>query len=668
MNLSISKGNEQSTRCSIRTKFVFFILAITLYSTLPAQVMSYTRPSWWWGVGAGANFNFYRGSTQKLNSDITNPSSFNQSNGIGYFILPTVEYHKPDTRLGFILMAGYDNRRSLFKETIMPCNCPAEFSSRLAYLTVEPNLRYATFKSNFYLFGGPRLAFNMIKSFKYQVETNPDLPGEGGVYKTKGDLSDVNPMLVSMQVGAGYDLMLSSTQVKTQWVLSPFISFQPYLGQSPRSIETMTLSTLRAGAILKFGRGREVLGLVPSSIKPEVLFIVNSPKNIPVQRRVRESFPLRNYVFFTKGSSEIPERYILLTKDQVNGFKADQLDVTSPKSLSGHSYREMVVYYNILNILGDRMQKNPTSSIRLVGSSENGPDEGKAMAESIKRYLRDIFGIEESRITTSGRSKPEVPSEKPGGTKELDLLREGDQRVSIESNSPALLMEFQSGPDAPLKPVEIITLQEAPLDSYITFEVKGADEAYTSWSLEVKDDKGLVQYFGPYTQEKISIPGKIILGARPEGKYTFTMVGTTKDGITEKKEATANLVLWTPPQNEEGIRFSVIFEFNESKTNTIYQKYLSEVVTPKIPIGATVIIHGHTDIIGDEKNNEVLSMARADEVHRILKMSLEKAGRKDVSFEIYGFGEDTSVAHFDNKFPEERFYNRTVIIDIMPKK
>jgi hypothetical protein len=34
----------------------------------------------------------------------------------------------------------------------------------------------------------------------------------------------------------------------------------------------------------------------------------------------------------------------------------------------------------------------------------------------------------------------------------------GDRRVSIESNSD-LLMEFQSGPNAPLKPVQIIASQ-----------------------------------------------------------------------------------------------------------------------------------------------------------------------------------------------------------------
>jgi hypothetical protein len=42
--------------------------------------------------------------------------------------------------------------------------------------------------------------------------------------------------------------------------------------------------------------------------------------------------------------------------------------------------------------------------------------------------------------------------------------------------------------------------------------------------------------------------------------------------------------------------------------------------------------------------------------------------RKGVRFETYGFGEDISMSPFENNLAEERFYNRTVIIDIIPAK
>jgi hypothetical protein len=401
-------------------------------------------------------------------------------------------------------------------------------------------------------------------------------------------------------------------------------------------------------------------------VEPDVRFSVYAPENIPVDRRVRETFPLRNYIFFNIGSTEIPDRYVMLAKDQVKDFKESQLEVFTPKELSGRSDRQMVVYYNIMNILGDRMGKNPSSSITLVGSSEKGPGDGKEMAESVKQYLTGIFGIDASRISTEGRNKPKIPSEQPGGKLELELLRQGDRRVSVESASPPLLMEFQSGPDAPLKPVEFITLQEAPADSYVIFSVEGAREVLSSWSLEITDRNGAMQNFGPYTFETASLPGKSILGAIPAGDFNVTMVGLTKNGKTIKKEAPIHIVLWKPSDTREMLRFSVIFEFNDSRAITIYEKYLSEIVTPKIMKDGKVIIHGHTDVIGEEAHNMELSKERAAEVKGIIENALEKAGRTDVRFEVYGFGEDQVMEPFENRFPEERFYNRTVIIDIIP--
>jgi len=399
---------------------------------------------------------------------------------------------------------------------------------------------------------------------------------------------------------------------------------------------------------------------------PQFLFSVYAPVNIPVERRVREIFPLRNYVFFNLGSTEIPDRYVLIRKDQVKDFKEDQLELYPPKNLSGRSERQMIVYYNILNILGDRLRKNPAATVRLTGASMEGPDDGKAMAESVKKYLVDVFGIDPSRINTEGRVKPRIPSEQPGGTKELDLLREGDRRVSIWSTSPALLMEFQTGEDAPLKPVEIISMQTAPVESYVSFSVIGGKEAFSTWSLEIKDETGNIQNFGPYTNEKVSMPGKTILGSRPEGNYNVTMVGMTPGGISVRKDTTVHMVLWTPPKDQEMMRFSILYEFNDAKAITLYEKYLTDIVIPKIPKGGMVIISGHTDIIGEDAYNMKLSLERANDVKTILENGLSKTGRTDVRFSIYGFGEDEKLSPFENKFPEERFYNRTVIIDIIP--
>ncbi len=671
------KSNKESRQArfpfnlALKSLFLYILIAVGSLSLVHAQEVKYTNPSLWFGVAAGANFNFYQGTTQQLTTNFMAPAAFHDGMGIGIFVAPLIEYHRPDTKLGFMFQVGYDKRRGKFDQVMAPCNCPADLNTNLDYLSIEPSLRFAPFKSSFYLFAGPRFAINLNKNFIYQKSVNPDFPDVGSEPEMKGEFSEVNKILLSAQIGAGYDIELTSANKQLKTVLSPFISYHPYFGQDPRSIESWNITTVRAGIALKFGRGpaverpEEFVSILP--VMPEIRFAVTSPENIPTERKVRETFPLLNYVFFDQESTEISDRYVKLDKNQVGDFKEDQLEEFSPLKVSGRSNRQMTAYYNVLNILGDRMGRNPSSTITLVGTSEMGSKDGKILAESVKQYLVDIFGISGSRINIEVREKPKLPSEQPGGTLELALLREEDRRVTIESSSPALLMEFQSEPDARLKPIELITIQEPPLDSYVTFKVAEGNDALSSWLVEVKDDLGGIQSYGPYTQEEVSLPGKLLLGNRTEGKYKVTLVGQTFNGTKIKRDTTVHMKLWVPTKDKEGMRYSVIYEFNDSKAIKIYEKYLSEIVALKIPEGASVKIHGYTDIIGDDANNRVLSLARANDVKQIIDNSLAKAGRRDVKFEIHGFGEDQKLSQFDNEFPEERFYNRTVIIDILPK-
>ena len=139
-------------------------------------------------------------------------------------------------------------------------------------------------------------------------------------------------------------------------------------------------------------------------------------------------------------------------------------------------------------------------------------------------------------------------------------------------------------------------------------------------------------------------------------------------GKTVIKETKVHIVLWKAQLDEQGMRYSILYEFNKSKSIAMYHKYLTEIVVPKIPINGLVIIHGHSDIIGDSVYNQKLSLERSNDVRMIMEDALKVAGRSDVTFDVYGFGEDKDEMPYDNKYPEQRFYNRTVIIDIIPAK
>ena len=633
------------------------LMVLLACTTAKAQT---TQPTWWFGLSGAANFNFYDGTTQRLDNSLIVPSAFHKGNGVRPYGSVLVEY-RPGRIFGLMLNVGYDGRGAKLDGVIAACDCPATLKTDVSYVSVEPSVRLGFNSSNLYFFAGPRLAFGLENEYAYTQLRQPN---------SNGELSAMHKTILSGQIGAGYDIPVSSPTSSTAVSLSPFVSYHPYFGQEPRTIESLSISTVRAGVALKFGKRHKSAKAVMNDaaiIAPPVhgvTFAVRAPKAVPVKRQVSETLPLLNSVFFDEGSVEIPARYVLLTKDQASGFKENALQKEQSTSMTGRSAGQLNMYHNVLNVLGDRMRSNPGAVITLSGASAKGPEDGKMLAESVKQYLVLDFGISGSRITTQGRDKPQPPSEQRGGTKSLELLRAEDRRVDIESASPELLLEVGGGM---MKPVQYNATQVDPLDSHVIFSVDSARQVLKSWSIEVTDSKGVVQHYGPFTSDKESVPGKTILGDSPNGDYKVVLVGVRKDGTTIRKESTVHLVRQDDAVSK-GLRYSIVFDFDKAKTIASYQKFLTDVVSPLIANGSTVIIHGHTDITGDDDYNHKLSVNRAQQTQKIIEHALAGLGRTDVKFETFGFGEEPAQSPFENNLPEERFYNRTVIIDIIPLK
>jgi Outer membrane protein and related peptidoglycan-associated (lipo)proteins len=629
-------------------------------STLTAQEVQRTQPKFWIGFSGAANYNMYTGTTQKLNESLMAPSAFHDGSGFGGLGTILLEY-RPVPLIGFMLNLGYDNRGGAFDQVESPCNCPEDLKTGLSYATIQPSIRISPFGPDFYIFLGAAYNHNLNKSFTYTFDQD-----NGDMFNaTEGDFSNVRKNVFSTHVGVGYDIQLASADSRTQVALSPFISYHPYFGQKPRDVESWSLSTVRVGMAFKFGRGpvnkrpERVVAPVYNPILPiaqsDVKFDARAPLTNPVRRTINETFPLRNYIFFEEGSTAIPNRYVKLDKEKALQFDTESLRDAEFKDQSGRSGRQMNVYYNILNILGDRMRQNPAAQISLIGASAgNGAALGKEYAESVKRYLVEVFGIQSTRIATEGRDQPINPSESPGGVNFLPLLRAGDRRVEIVSKSVDLMT-----------PLQIIAVKDNPMDSRVLFTAKSEkQQPLKSWNVKLTDENGVTQNFGPYTGEQESVLGNTILGNRSNGTYNVVMSGQTSEGAEVKKETTLNLVRSPELTEEESLRYSILFDFDKSNTVATYEKFLTEVVAPRIDDNSKVIIHGHTDIIGSEQYNMKLSEQRAGETERILSKAVKSSGKNGVNFETHAFGMDTNKAPFENKLPEERVYNRTVIIDI----
>ncbi len=227
-----------------RQLFSYLLMLIGFTITSQAQEAQKLRPKFWYGVSTAANFNFYSGTTQRLNTTLRAPEAFHKGFGVAPYGSVLFEY-RPDGMLGLMLNLAYDGRGGSFKGVTAPCNCPASLNTKLSYITIEPSLRITPFSSDLYLFIGGAYSYNVDKSFTYTQRLKPD---------TKADFSNIATSVFSGQVGVGYEILLSSTINPNQVYLSPFISYHPYFGQAPRTTESWSLTTLRVGTALKFGR------------------------------------------------------------------------------------------------------------------------------------------------------------------------------------------------------------------------------------------------------------------------------------------------------------------------------------------------------------------------------------------------------------------------------
>ena len=642
-------------------------------------VQTYAAPKWIFGLGGGVNFNFYEGTIRNLSESSFNngpfiaPAAFHDGFGIKPYVAGIVEYRFNDM-WGLNMNFGYDARGGVWDEIMAPCDCPSELETNLSYFVFEPSLRFAPFRGGFHLFLGPRLSLALQQDFTYQREQQflPDL------WVHEAEFSEVNELLISMQIGAGYDIMLSKPERQTKWMLTPFVSFHPYFGQVPRDIDSWNITTVRAGLALKLGRGvpiplpeppvepEPIIEPEPEIVEPPVAFSIRPPV-LEKRRITNEMFPLRNYIFFEEGATSIPDRYILLSSAEAQQFSEEGLKDRVLIDTRRQGSSQMHVYYNILNILGDRMRNNPNTSITLVGSSAGeGESQGRQQADAIKDYLVSVFNIAADRISTRGADWPAIRSYRHAQQTDVGLRLASDRRVDILTANKELLMTDVGRQSGMLKPVMFSRSDEGEFDSQFIFTLTNAERYMEEWYVELTDPNGLVLEFGPFTKDMESVPGDEVFDVAAPGTFDIVMKGVSKEGLEFTRETTMELI----PKDvieQHVIRFSMLYEFDRSETPAPYKEYLVGAVSPIVPEYARVIVHGHTDIIGNEDHNYHLSLERARSAKLLIESALESYNINGVEFEVYGFGEMKEHAPFQNRYPEERFYNRTVIIDIIPR-
>ena len=142
-----------------------------------------------------------------------------------------------------------------------------------------------------------------------------------------------------------------------------------------------------------------------------------------------EYAPLLPILFFDQGSSVLPHRYLRLDSRGI-------FDFTERTDVHIHDMYDAEIapskYYDILNIVGERMTQFPATTISVQGmySGEPGEDEriGRERGEVVKEYLTTIWRIAPERIV--------LLSPEGRATENANIFqRQEVRRVTISSES-----------------------------------------------------------------------------------------------------------------------------------------------------------------------------------------------------------------------------------------
>ena len=370
---------------------------------------------WWYGFYGGLNINLFNGAihnpgTTDLN--VAAPTGFDKGTGLGLAAGGILEYNNGKL-LGGNLMVGFDSRGMIFDKkntssTDTSSRSNEGLTARVAYVTIEPNIRINTGFQLLHFMIGPSFRLLVQKGYDY---TYTD---DAGDHTNKGDFANIRSFVAGAQAGLGYDIPLNDYTASSQVIITPFAQFhlgQDLLDAPTGSNDKFGMNTVRVGVEVKFGTAVAAPMVTEEGPSPD--FAVRAPNIVTDSRRLNETFPIRNYIFFDAGSTDIPSRYTRLSGNDASTFSESQLlkpaaETGNSDAMQIRSRRQMEVYYQVLNIFGDRMRRNPSATIKLTGSANGDAAAGRKMAENVRDYLVSTFGIAATGSPPRGRPSPPI--------------------------------------------------------------------------------------------------------------------------------------------------------------------------------------------------------------------------------------------------------------------
>ncbi len=430
--------------------------------------------------------------------------------------------------------------------------------------------------------------------------------------------------------------------------------------------------------------------------RPEVDIIAkgvlaNGSEEEVIQLQVHEFlktsfYALLNYVFFDEGEHNLPARYNLLRDYESTKLFNPQLQFLNWEILD--------VYWNILNITGYRLRQNPDESITLTGCNSNSGIEAgnielsRRRTETVKNYLIEVWKIDPERIKISDpKNLPDAPST---SSENPALSDEENRRVEI------------SGSWKMLKPLVIqdTTRSTNPPVIYFYSYINSKDSIRGSKITIMQKGENLRDPFyfnGPprdimrWRIKKEEIPAKdfpiiyrLFAKAELSGESPAKKITVEEYSLSTKKKLRMDM--------KEYSRYSLIlFNFEKADLSENHEKIIDLIKDYEdLNKKTKFFISGYSDNVGPDNVNLELSDKRAQNTKSEL---LESGISGEQVVQCKGFGESSSpyyksaIEHLIvnqgryidpaylesgreeqvidyNRFPEGRFYCRTVVIEI----
>lgn len=376
---------------------------------------------------------------------------------------------------------------------------------------------------------------------------------------------------------------------------------------------------------------------VSIQVKPEVNSEAISSISI-LSKAKQAAFPLLPYIFFDDSSSQLATRYKRISSSETNSFSYRELD----------NEPDLDRYCHILNIIGKRLQENPTVSVTIRGCNSNTDREinntelSLARATTVRNYLQSVWGIDSKRMKLESRNLPVQFS----NTKTPDGIEE-NRRVEIIPSSIVL--------DLPV--ITNDTTFTAYHQSYFVLPTVQADSGIRNWALSVEQaNKVLWKTSGSgLIPTSFSIPMSDSTIPRYSGALRILLsvtdnLGNSKTALQEINVTTIQDTTVTRKQ------FTlVLFDYNSAELTPL-NKRIAEMVKQQLKANSVVSIVGFADRSGNFEYNKKLALRRSEALATLLRLPSSSIADFDGSLLM------------DNSLPEGRYFCRTVRVNIEDKR